>query len=185
MIVSFYSDLHFSSSDYVYFNLSDTSNNFDGKMYYCLTQNDPRVYYLRIIRFCQFNPLVFYRKEKNYGNSEYYFKVNIEYSSGNYIILRYKYDSINGDLYAQSSYYEFKKEMPSSYGYPLCTIEIVFIAIGGVAFVGIIITLICFCCQKRSVNNINNSHDESSMVTSALEEKNNVSWIIYNLVDIL
>ena len=176
----FYTNVSYSSHDYIYFKLTDTLQFLNKTIHYCLTDNNPKNNYLRTIRSCHFSPLDNYKTGQTYFNNEYYYKINITNISGHYVVVRYEYNSSYGYLYAQSSYNEFKEPSKSSTSTPLSTLSIVFIAIGGVALLGIMITIICYYCRKRRVNNIVNGQTQPTVVDSnheiPLVEQNNMQY---------
>ena len=143
----FYTTISNPPSNYVYFNLTDTSNNLDRIIYCCFTQDDPDKYYLKAVRSCNFSSLDFYNSTINNGNHEYYYKLYTHQYSASYVIVKYNYlASSYGQLYAKSSYYEFKKNEKSE---TLSTVAIVFIVIAGVVVLGFIIGIIFYFYKKR------------------------------------
>ena len=178
----FYTKIGHPPSNYIYFNLSDTSNYLDTRIKYCFTKNnDPYNKFLKAISNCgDFSILDYYNKRSNYGRNEYYYKLYADSYSSSYIIIQYRYlSSSYGALYAKSSYYEFNEDgKPSSKSNSLSTLSIVFISIAGVAFLGIIITIICYCCKKRAVDNNYYVQTQPAVVmtanpTSPFVEQNN------------
>ena len=153
----FYTKISYPPSNYIYFNLSDTSNYLDTRIKYCFTKNnDPYNKFLKAISNCgDFSILDYYNKRSNYGRNEYYYKLYADSYSSSYIIIQYRYlSSSYGALYAKSSYHEFDEDdKSSSKSNFFTTLLIVSVSIAGVAFLGIIITIICYCCKKRAVDN--------------------------------
>ena len=90
--------------------------------------------------------------------------------------MRYNYNSSSGRLYAQGSFYEYNEPSEPTTDKSLPTLSIVFIAIGGVALVGIMITIICYYRRKRKANNIVNGPTQLAAVdlepAAPLVEKN-------------
>lgn len=177
----FYSKISSPPDNYIYFNLSDTSNSFDTKINYCFADDNPDVYYLKAKKNCSdFSTLDYYKTSSDYQKKEYYYQLYTYPYRTSYVFVQYKYlSSSYGSLYAKSSYYEFDKdEAPSKQSNSFSTLTIVFISIGGVAFLGIILTIICYCCRKRAVNNINYTQTQPAVVMttsppSPLVEQNN------------
>ena len=172
----FYTNVSDSSYDYIYYKLTDTLQYLNKTIHYCLTDNNPKDNYLGTIRSCSFSPLDNYKKRRQNDDDEYYYKINITNISGHYVVVRYEYNSSNGSLYAQSSYNEFKEPSEPTIDKSLPTLSIVFIAIGGVALVGIMITIICYYRRKRKANNIVNGPTQLAAVdlepAAPLVEKN-------------
>ena len=149
----FYSSIYFGY-EYIYFNLTDTSQYINKTIHYCLTNDHPKNNYLRTIRSCSFSPLDYYKKGRTFVNDEFYYQVYTRSYYRNYVVVRYNYSSSSGSLYAQSSYQEFKEPSKPTTNTSLSTLSIVFIAIAGVALLGIMLTIICYYCGKRKANNI-------------------------------
>lgn len=175
----FYIKIDYPPSDYVYFNLTNTDTNylyFDNRIEYCLTTNEPQNY-LQTIEKCNFSSLDYYKNEYSKVKYEYYYKINISSYSGYYTIVKYKYKSSRGSLYVQSSYYDFYKP-PSPNNESLSIVSIAFIAIAGVALIGIIITIICYYRRKKAANNIafasSQPEGDVSYKTVPLVQQNNM-----------
>ena len=164
----FYTKIYFKyDHDYVYFNLSDTSKtsyDFNTTLYCCLTNDDPKYFYLEAVRNCFFFPLYFNNTGKTDISYEYYYGLSIRNCDVDYVIVRYNYSSNYYSLYVESSYNEFKRESNEKI---LFIVTIVSIAIASLTFVGIIITIIWYYCRKRAVNNI-------PTASAPLVEKNNM-----------
>ena len=137
----FYSYIGYPNSDYLYFYLRDSSNNVNEPIYYCKTRNNPE-YFTNVINYCYFEPI--YYDEKNPAKYyDYSYRVNVRNYHGYYVIIKYSVKYSNS-LYVKSLY-------KSS----ISTLAIVFIVIAGVAFVSIIIVILCYCCKRKAANNIN------------------------------
>ncbi len=161
----FYSSIY-SGYEYIYFNLTDTSQYLNKTIYYCLTNDNPTDNYLRTIRSCSYSPLDYYKKGRTFVNDEYYYKVYTGSYYKYYVVVRYKYSSAFSSLYAQSSYHEFTEPSKPTTNTSFSTLSIVFIAIGGVALLGGMITIIYYYCGKRKVNNIANGPTQPAVVDS-------------------
>ena len=149
----FYTKISYPPSNYIYFNLSDTSNYLDTRIKYCITDDDPYNKFLKAISDCKyFSNLNYYKSRSDKNKNEYYYKIYTYSHSSSYVFVQYKYlSSLFGELYAKSSYHEFDEDNKSSNFFN--TLLIVSVSIAGVAFLGIIITIICYCCKKRAVDN--------------------------------
>ena len=165
----FFTYISYPPSNYIYFNLTDTFDYLDRIIYYCFTNDNPSSNYLKANRSCIFSSLDYYKEGGQYFNREYYYQLYTYPYTSFYVFVKYKYMSASyGALYAKSSYYEFNKDdTPSKPSNSLSTLTIVFISIAGVAFLGIIIIIICYYCKKRATNNINYTSKEPAMVMSA------------------
>ena len=163
----FYTIISNSSSDYIYFNLLDTYNKTQQTLYYCFTEYNPYNHYLKSIRSCNFSPMNYYNTgNTSYGNYDCYYKANIISYSGYYILVRYKYNYKPGVIYVKSSYSEIDKSQKSTTR-SLSTLCIIFIALAGLAFIGIIIAIVCYYCRKKEVNNLTYTPSESDDVMAA------------------
>ena len=133
----------------IYFYLFDTSYELN-RYEYCLTTNSPN--YDTTIDNCDFISLNFYRFHKKDNTNQYYFKKNIKnYVYNQYLIVKYSGSNSRGTLTAKSSYSDLYYESNSTTGFS--TLTIVFIVIAAVAFIGIIITIVCYFCRKKNVAN--------------------------------
>ena len=133
----FYTYIGYHNFDYLHFYISDPNRLLENPIYYCTTYTYPESYL-----DCTFN-ILFYAERNPNNDYDYLYKVNVSAYNGCYIILKYSVSSSNGYLYVK---------IRSSK--PLSTVAIVFIAIGSLAFVGIIIGLIVYCCKKRASRNL-------------------------------
>ena len=177
----FYTKISYPPSNYIYFNLSDTSNYLDTRIKYCFTDNDPYNKFLKAISDCKyFSNLNYYKSRSDKNKNEYYYKIYTYSYSSSYVFVQYKYlSSLFGELYAKSSYHEFDEDdKSSSKSNFFNTLLIVSVSIAGVAFLGIIITIICYCCKKRAVDNNYYVQTQPAVVmtanpTSPFVEQNN------------
>ena len=167
----FYMKIGNPSHDYLYFNFINSDSTFDKTIYFCQTDNNPEY----DSPSCSFRPIDRYGQNYTYNNYENYYKADIRSYSGEYIIVKFQYNSNYNELYLKSSYNDFLPQ-------PLSTVAIVLIVIGSVVFVGIIIILIYCCCKKRAANNNTYEANQSAVVVSnnpdfPLMEKNNMNLI--------
>ena len=133
----FYTYIGYHNFDYLHFYINDPNRLLENPIYYCTTYFYPESYL-----DCTFN-ILFYAERNPNNDYDYLYKVNVSAYNGRYIILKYSVSSANGYLYVK---------IRSSK--PLSTVAIVFIVIGSLAFVGIIIGLIVYCCKKRASRNL-------------------------------
>ena len=136
----FYTYIGYPNSDYLYFYIKDQNYLLEEPIYYCFTYSDPQDY--SPIRYCSFSSLYMYQKNPD-SEYHYLYRVNIRYYNGYNLLVKYSVSSPNGWLYVKIRTSQ-----------PLSTVAIVFIVIGSLAFVGIIIGLIVYCCKKRASRNI-------------------------------
>ena len=123
------------------FYLFDTSYELN-RYEYCLTTIDN----------CDFISLNFYRFHKKDNTNQYYFKKNIKnYVYNQYLIVKYSGYNSRGTLSAKNSYSDLYYESNSTKGFS--TLTIVFIIIAALAFIGIIITIVCYFWRKKNVAN--------------------------------
>ena len=169
----FYMKIGNPGHDYLYFNFIHSVSTFDKTIYLCQTDNNPEY----DSPSCNFRPIE--RYGQNYTNNKYenYYKVDIRTYSGEYIIVKFHYNSNSNysHLYLKSSYNNFLPE-------PISTVTIVLIVIGSVVFVGIIIIIIYCCCKKRAAKNSTYEVNQSAVIVSnnpdfPLMEKNNMNSI--------
>ena len=169
----FYMKIGNPSHDYLYFNFINSDSTFDKTIYFCQTDNNPEY----DSPSCSFRPIDRYGQNYTYNNYENYYKADIRTYSGEYIIVKFQYNSKSSypTLYLKSSYNDF-------YHKPLSTVAIVLIVIGSVVFVGIIIIIIHCCYKKRAAYNSTHEVNQSAVVVSnnpdfPLMEKNNMNSI--------
>ena len=149
-----------SKYDYLYLNLSEIDNSLEPIIYYTFTDKDPEYYYPT-----DFNILYFDDTEYTNSKYEYHYKIEIKSSNKTYIVVKYFVHTSTGPIYASSSYNEFSSKKTSS-----STLPIVFIAIGGLVFVGILIAIICYCYKKRAAKNLNNSNQPDALIPEQQDE---------------
>lgn len=153
----FFTRAGYSYSENLYFNISDRYSELNSRIYYCLTFSNPEIYLPTSIG--NFEPLDYYESKYRDSKTEYYYKININSYRGGYAVIKYNTASTHSMILAKSSYYDFSDQFSSV----LDTIDIIFITLAGIAFVGIIITLICFCCQKKEINNLTNANNQPAV----------------------
>ena len=125
----FYTNIPLNSYDYLHLYISDENSVLIPPIYYCMTLENPENHFP--YRSC-FNHLNYYEDKPN-EKYEYYYKINTSSYLGGYVIIQYNVNSIYNIL----SIRIYSEKINS-----LSTVSIVLIAIGSVAFVGIIIGVI-------------------------------------------
>ena len=148
----FYTYIDNNNYDHLYFYFYDPPNSLKEPIYYCRINEDPEHYY-SVIKNCDFYSL-YYDEKKPTSNYDYSYKVDISRYHRWYVIIRYSVSSSYYSLYVKGLY---KSKSIS-------TLAIVFIVIAGVAFVSIIITILCYCCKRRTPNNINYVETQPAVV---------------------
>ena len=162
----FYTNISNTNYNYIYFNFSDASNVLEQPIYYCITADNPEIN-RPTTSSCDFKYVNYHEKNRTYYTVEYYYKADITSKNGNsnYVVIKYSGNSPNGILYVKSSFRDFYNP-PSPAGKSLSTLAIVFISIGGVAFLGILITIIFYCRRKKSNSNSDYAPAQPAGVTS-------------------
>ena len=140
----------FYSSDYLYLYIKDKSKLLANPIYYCITSCLPQSYLV-----CNFSSL--YYDEKN-PTSDYDYLYSFYFSKrrGFNIVLKFSVSSSNGLLSVKVRSSKF-----------LSTVAIVFIVIGPLAFIGIIIGLIVYCCKRRASRNLSYVLTQPEVIASA------------------
>ena len=148
----FYAYIDYTKHDYLYFYFDDPADVLKDPIYYCITFNEPDIS-SSTLRNCYFKTLS-YDEKKPTSYYDYSYKIDISGNRETYVIVRYSVSSPYHALYVKGLY---KSKSIS-------TLAIVFIVIAGVAFVSIIITILCYCCKRRTPNNINYVETQPAVV---------------------
>ena len=157
----FYTNIDYSSYNYLYFNLTDLKrDNLEQPLYYCKTNKNPENY--SPISDCNFISLNYYNKRNINGTYEYYYKLDISSFSWSYVVVKYYVMYSSFYIHAKSSYTDPTDPSSGPSRKTLSSIAIVFIAIGGVSFIGIIIIIAYYYCRKKEVTNTSCTPNETT-----------------------
>ena len=172
----FYVNIDYPSSNSLYFNFSIyDKDSFFPTIYYCQSKNNPE--YNSPENICEyFSSLIYYAKKYTKYKNEYFYKIDPALDKGTYIIVKYDISYSYSDrlLYGKVTY-NAPVEPPSPPSKSLSTLSIVFIAIGGVAFIGIIITIVWYFCRKKEVTSVNADCASTSYPDCSLVTENNTN----------